>query len=93
MKAKLRTVVVACKRQRKCDLQYYFTANSMNYVCNVCARIAQSVERLATGWTVLGIESLCGRNFSHPSRPALGPNHPPARWTPGLFAGGKTAGA
>jgi hypothetical protein len=34
-----------------------------------------------------GIESRCGRDFPHPSKPALGPTPSPTQWGPGLFQG------
>ena len=34
-----------------------------------------------------GIESQCGRDFPHLSRPSLGTTQPPVQWVPGLSWG------
>ena len=46
-----------------------------------------SVVSIVTGYRLndLGIKIWLGRDFLHPSRPALGPTWPPIRWVLGLF--------
>ena len=39
-----------------------------------------------------GIEFRCGRDFPHPSTPALGPTQPPVQWVPALSPGVKRPG-
>jgi hypothetical protein len=40
-----------------------------------------------------GIEFRCGRDFPHPSRPAVGPTEPTVQWVSGLFLARKAGGA
>jgi hypothetical protein len=44
---------------------------------------------IATGYGLdgPGIESRWGRDFSHTSKPALGPTQHPVQWVPGLSRG------
>ena len=53
-------------------------------------RVAQSVQRLATGWMVRGLNPCGGRNFPHLSRPALGPTQSPVQRAPRLSQGVKS---
>ena len=63
------------------------------YLTNSVGR--ESVVGTATryGLGSPGIESRCGREFSHPSKPALGPNQPPVQWVRVPFRGDKAGWA
>jgi len=54
--------------------------------------VAQSAQRLATGWTVRESNPGGGRDFLHQSRPALWLTQPPVQWVPGLSRGEERPG-
>ena len=68
------------------------TSNS-HCVCPVVGRDGSVGIATPYGLYCPGIESRCGRDFQHPSRPALELTHPPIKWVPVISTVGKAAGA
>jgi hypothetical protein len=58
--------------------------NELNIMCGPGRVVGIAIGYVLDG---LGIESRWGRDFSHLSRPALGPNQPPVQWVPRLSWG------
>jgi len=65
----------------------------LRYINGFTSHIAQSVQRLVTGWTVRGSNPGGGARFSAPIQTVPGAPLPRIQWVTGLFPGGKAAGA
>ena len=55
-----------------------------SYFCCMVGRNISVGTAICYGLDGPGIESLCGRDFPHPSRPAMGPTEPSVQWVPGF---------
>ena len=75
-------------------LSYRITSwrfDTINF-CPTEAAIAQSVQRLTTGWTNRGSNPGGGEIFLQSSRPSLKPTQPPTQFGTGSFPGVKRPG-
>ena len=75
------------------DLALLFDYVNIYIYCQGVGRDSSVGIATRYGLDGLGTESRWGRDFPHPSRPALGPTQPPVQCVPGVFPVGKAAGA
>ena len=64
----------------------------LNHITVKVGPVAQSVQRLAAGWTVWGSNPGGGPDFPHLSIPVLGPIKVPVQCVPGSYPGVKRPG-
>jgi len=69
-------------------IQYYFIFTPYFVLCGPGSSVGSDWLRAGRS----GIESRCGRNFPHFSRPALRPTQPPVHWIPGRSRGKERPG-
>jgi len=90
-------MVMTCHHNACPSFSFYVFSSSvffnLTFLLVDVHKIAQSVEWLATGWMVLGIESKWGWDFLCLSRLVLSPTQPHIKWVLGLFSRDKVAGA
>jgi hypothetical protein len=88
----LLSIYEICENLRRESHNFLMGINAIKLAHALCkqgAWIAQSVQRLATGWTVRGSNpgGGGGGDFLHTSRLDLGPIQPPLKWVPLLSRG------
>ena len=76
-------------------LQFFQPSTEILHIAYIAKLARDSSVGIATcyGLDGSGIECRRGRDFPHPSRPALRPNQLPVQWVPALLFDGKAAGA
>ena len=71
----------------------YGNLRSLNQkVCAFIVHLITITLPISYGLDGPGIESRCGRDFPHPSRPPRRPTQPPLQYVPGLLPGVKRSG-
>jgi hypothetical protein len=84
-------------RNQKSETEYYYIRGTRGRVFTIsvqCQSGPGSSVNITTGYGLEGpeIEFRWGGDFSHLSRPALGPTHLPIQWVPGLSRGKERSG-
>jgi hypothetical protein len=70
-------------------IMYLVLLISVYYIMYLYGEGLDSSVGTATGYGLdgPGFKSRCGLDFTHPSRPAVGPTQPLIEWIPGIFRG------